>query len=287
MPASSPRAVSHTGRMTIVAAHERLLSPGQLVHRRRPAIRWLLDPPFRRSTLRSMVSRAASRCCGAVLLLVVLGCGGNIDRPGAKPSDDGGSDQETMIGSAESGSSASSGAGSGVSSGSAGSSGLTSSSGGSSGSGSSSAFARPCGSGVDCALPNNPNAPPGLVCCITSTQPTSACLPSPCPSATPIGPVQLCATTAECAAGDVCAPLTIAGTLMIAMCTPLDAGNPPPCGPQTCTGGCCDTSGMCRSGSFDQYCGNGGAACIDCTAASGTCPNRACSTSVDASRQGD
>jgi hypothetical protein len=158
-------------------------------------------------------------------------------------------------------------------------------SGGSSGStasGSSSGFARSCGSGVDCSPMYNPNAPPGLVCCITSIQPTSACLPPPCPNGTPIGPVQLCASSSECASGEVCGPLTIAGSFMIAVCTPLDAGTPP-CGPQTCSGGCCDSTGMCRAGEFDQYCGNGGVDCTDCTATDGLCLNRACSAPADAS----
>ena len=65
-------------------------------------------------------------------------------------------------------------------------------------------------------------------------------------------------------------------------CTPLDAGTPP-CGPDTCGGGCCDGSGMCRAGGFDQFCGNGGAACIDCTGTGGSCVNRACLGPVDAS----
>ncbi len=100
----------------------------------------------------------------------------------------------TGSGSGSPGSSASGGGGSGGSSGLGGSSGIMIVSGSSSGSissDSSSAFARSCGSGVDCAPPNNPGAPAGLVCCITSIQPTTACLPSPCPNATPIGPVQL------------------------------------------------------------------------------------------------
>ncbi len=137
------------------------------VHRRWPGLRWLRDDsPVRRRTWMPVVSRAAARSCGAVLLHVVLACGGSVRSSGTKSGADSGRDSD-LPGSADSASSASGGAGSGGSSGSAGSSGVASSSGGSSGSGSSgasSAFARSCGTGVDCAPPNNPDAPPGLVC---------------------------------------------------------------------------------------------------------------------------
>lgn len=41
---------------------------------------------------------------------------------------------------------------------------------------------------------------------------------------------------------------------------------PSTCGPSTCPTGCCDASGVCRTGEDTRFCGAGGFACADCVA---------------------
>ncbi len=43
------------------------------------------------------------------------------------------------------------------------------------------------------------------------------------------------------------------------------------CGPTTCPGGCCDSSGVCQSGSQNNACGIGGNACTNCTQLAEVC----------------
>ncbi|MBX3221210.1 MAG: hypothetical protein KF795_11875 [Labilithrix sp.] len=46
----------------------------------------------------------------------------------------------------------------------------------------------------------------------------------------------------------------------------LDAGAPSACGPSTCPNGCCDASGVCRTGADLRACGSVGGRCSDCVA---------------------
>jgi hypothetical protein len=63
----------------------------------------------------------------------------------------------------------------------------------------------------------------GEICCATINA-TTACQTGPCPS-TPIGPLELCATSFECPAGDTCGPTSSALMLPIMICrAPFDAG---------------------------------------------------------------
>ena len=52
------------------------------------------------------------------------------------------------------------------------------------------------------------------------------------------------------------------------------AANPGACDP-SCTG-CCDTNGNCNTSALDSTCGNGGAACEDCTQVGQTCQGGLC-----------
>lgn len=45
---------------------------------------------------------------------------------------------------------------------------------------------------------------------------------------------------------------------------------------ETCTNGCCDSTGTCVRGSDDGECGSRGVACQDCTSAGLTCQSKAC-----------
>jgi hypothetical protein len=56
---------------------------------------------------------------------------------------------------------------------------------------------------------------------------TTNCQTGPCPN-TAIGPIQLCASAAECfTATDTCGPLALDPTLPIKVCNPSDAGTAP------------------------------------------------------------
>jgi hypothetical protein len=80
--------------------------------------------------------------------------------------------------------------------------------------------------------------PPGEVCCgvgLTST----ACVSGPCPSSTPLGSLQLCASTAECLMkGRICS--AIVPNIPVKICGGADAGFGPPmaCNPAACTNMC-------------------------------------------------
>jgi hypothetical protein len=50
-----------------------------------------------------------------------------------------------------------------------------------------------------------------------------------------------------------------------------EAPPPPACDSSNCSGGCCDSNGVCMGGFIDTGCGQGGASCIDCTAIGSTC----------------
>jgi hypothetical protein len=97
--------------------------------------------------------------------------------------------------------------------------GAASSSGG--GSGSSSGGADAMG-GVTCM--NAAGCPSGQVCCATVMM-TTSCQAGPCPS-TAIGPIQLCATPAECSikTDTVCGPIPLAPTLPVKECQAGDGG---------------------------------------------------------------
>jgi len=112
-----------------------------------------------------------------------------------------------------------SGGGSGTSSGSAsGSSGSTSGTTSGTSSGSAEAGGATCTSKAQCTGPQ--------VCC-GGTSFTASCQAPPCPS-TPLGPVQLCSSSAECVnPGDQCLPLSIPGVMLpvqVNRCTPSDGG---------------------------------------------------------------
>ncbi len=116
----------------------------------------------------------------------------------------------------------------------------------------------------------------GTVCCGT-IQMTTTCQVGPCPSS-PIGPLQLCASTAECVVrGDTCGPIAAAPTLPVKICNaPTAAQN---C-TTTCTG-CCDASGTCTMGTADTACGSvPGSLCTDCTASGAVCSNRVCTAAL-------
>lgn len=48
------------------------------------------------------------------------------------------------------------------------------------------------------------------------------------------------------------------------------------CTPQSCTTGCCDDSGECRTGGENSACGASGNACVNCAATAQVCGNQAC-----------
>jgi hypothetical protein len=50
-----------------------------------------------------------------------------------------------------------------------------------------------------------------------------------------------------------------------------------PCTAQSCSTGCCDSSGRCQ-GTFDTACGKGGGSCVDCTLTGGRCMAGSCTT---------
>jgi hypothetical protein len=69
-----------------------------------------------------------------------------------------------------------------------------------------------------------------------------------------------------------------------------DSGNPgndgaAACNAQTCSTGCCDSSGRC-AGTFDTACGKGGGACQDCTLTGSTCKAGSCTSSGSSSSSG-
>lgn len=150
----------------------------------------------------------------------------------------------------------SSGAGVGSSGGIVGSSGGSSSSGGTTGA--------VCMNAAEC--------PTGQVCCGTISLST-ACTSGPCPM-TPLGPVQLCTSSAECRTpGAQCGPLPRLPTLPVKSCNvpTIDGGI---CS-TTCTG-CCDAQGVCNAGADDLACGSAGESCTDCTMLGGSCDGRTC-----------
>ena len=163
-------------------------------------------------------------------------------------------------------SSSSGGSSSGNASSSSGSGGGVSSSSGSSSGGTTGGLA--CTSAAVCAS--------GQVCCGAITM-TANCQAGPCPS-TPIGPIQLCATSAECfMAGDTCGPLAVDPSLPVMVCNaPVgaadagivlivpDSGRASRCGTQNCAG-CCDSTGSCQPGTTQDACGAGGDTCESCT----------------------
>jgi hypothetical protein len=120
-----------------------------------------------------------------------------------------------------------------------------------------------CTTGADCRA--------GTVCCGT-IQMTTNCQRGPCPS-TPVGPLQLCASDAECVVPhDSCGPLAEAPSLPIKVCNAPTATS---CA-KTCTG-CCDADGVCTMGTADTACGSvPGSTCSDCTATGAVCSGRAC-----------
>jgi hypothetical protein len=97
--------------------------------------------------------------------------------------------------------------------------GPSSSSGGTSSSGGSSS-----GGGMDSAASamclNSTSCPTGQVCCATIMS-TTSCQVGPCPS-TPVGPLQLCSTSAECTSPQVC--LTLAVMPAVKTCQMGDGG---------------------------------------------------------------
>ncbi|MBE2252677.1 MAG: hypothetical protein IAE78_24305, partial [Myxococcus sp.] len=52
---------------------------------------------------------------------------------------------------------------------------------------------------------------------------------------------------------------------------------PESCSASNCASGCCDSSGVCRSGSSSAECGKGGAMCASCSFAQ-ACVANACTT---------
>jgi len=76
--------------------------------------------------------------------------------------------------------------------------------------------------GVTCM--NAAGCPSGQVCCATVMM-TTSCQAGPCPS-TAIGPIQLCATPAECSikTDTVCGPIPLAPTLPVKECQAGDGG---------------------------------------------------------------
>jgi hypothetical protein len=58
-----------------------------------------------------------------------------------------------------------------------------------------------------------------------------------------------------------------------------------PCTPQSCSAGCCDTSGRCV-GMLDTACGKGGGACLDCTLVGSRCSAGSCSSGGSSSSDG-
>ena len=130
-------------------------------------------------------------------------------------------------------------------------------------------------SGIQCV--SSAGCPAGEVCCGMISM-TTSCQRGPCPS-TPIGPIQLCGTAAECTFGDTCGPIPQAPTLPVKICAPPQDAGAPSCA-TTCTG-CCDPNGTCLMGADDTACGRRGAACVDCTTTSDVCINRACRTNSD------
>ncbi len=52
-------------------------------------------------------------------------------------------------------------------------------------------------------------------------------------------------------------------------------GKPPECTNMTCSG-CCDATGVCRSGAESEACGSSGSACVDCAARGEGCKAGAC-----------
>jgi hypothetical protein len=49
-----------------------------------------------------------------------------------------------------------------------------------------------------------------------------------------------------------------------------------PCGPSSCSFGCCRPTGACHPGTAGQVCGSGGLPCADCTALGWACINQVC-----------
>ncbi|MGO9836824.1 MAG: hypothetical protein ACLP1X_21735 [Polyangiaceae bacterium] len=194
-----------------------------------------------------------------VLLALAMGCGSRspLDVLGVSPAASGAGQNSTSSGGSidarETGSSSSSGgSASGVSSSSGSSSGGSASSGGTTG-------------GLTCMSAEV--CPSGQVCCAAITM-TTNCQAGPCPS-TPIGPIQLCATSVECfTPRDTCGPLAVDPSLPIMVCNAparaADSGRASRCGTQNCAG-CCDSTGTCQPGTTQDACGAGGDICESCT----------------------
>lgn len=157
------------------------------------------------------------------------------------------------------------------SSGSSSSSGGSSTGGGSASSGGSANGSSGGGSGMACR--NAAECPNGEVCCLEITM-TTYCQLGPCPP-TGIGPLQLCASAAECLGGDTCGPVPQAPTLPLKICLlPAADGGYAWC--ESRCFGCCDTDGFCNMRGDDTACGSGGSRCVDCTAANEVCDNSFC-----------
>jgi len=59
----------------------------------------------------------------------------------------------------------------------------------------------------------------------------------------------------------------------------------PSCGPWNCSQGCCDSSGVCRSGVFDNQCGSFGNSCFDCEQSGNKCLNQQCAPPTQCNAQ--
>lgn len=219
----------------------------------------------------ALITLALSACGGK--LLAVAGAGdasSGVGDAGAVPVANTGS-STGGVGPTSGGSASSGGSTIGGSASSGGNPiiGGSTSGGGSVGGGSSSGV-----SGVACT--NSAACPAGEVCCGTIMM-TTACQSGPCPS-TPIGPIQLCTTAAECfVRGDTCGPIPQAPMLPVMICSPSTGATAPSCA-TTCSG-CCQPDGACNMGVDATACGKGGAVCVDCTTVRATghaCINQAC-----------
>jgi hypothetical protein len=59
----------------------------------------------------------------------------------------------------------------------------------------------------------------------------------------------------------------------------------PTCGPWNCSNGCCDSSGVCRSGVFDDQCGSFGNSCFNCEQSGNKCLNQQCTPPTQCNSQ--
>jgi hypothetical protein len=75
---------------------------------------------------------------------------------------------------------------------------------------------------------------------------------------------------------------TCVGTPGGAICEPIP---PPPCGPPTCPGGCCDQFGQCNAGTSDFACGAMAQRCVNCAQLGESCQFQTCQTQVQCNAQ--